>query len=122
MNARLEKLIVPLLLVLFFITLANTIVLSGFSLTKEEAVEIGRRSEAVQHYIEWSENRYSLEVRYLNSTQVDELIREYPENQQVYPENRSVWTVMWYFHGGIGIFQVIEDETGQIFYESGVRY
>ncbi len=122
MNTRLEKPIVSLLLVAFFSALASTIVMKGFSLTKEEAIEIGRRSETVQRYVEWSENRYSLEVRYLNSTQVSELIQEYPENRQVYPENRNVWTVMWYFHGWIGIFQVIDDETGQIFCESGVRY
>ena len=127
MNARLEKLVVSLLLVIFFVALANTFVSQGFSLTKEEAIEISRNSETVQHYMEESDH-YSLEVHYLNSTQVDMAREEFPALQEMYPENRSIWTVTWYIHprppSGAILFitDVIDDETGQIFHEGAGRY
>ncbi len=89
MNTRLEKLVVSLLLVAFFSALASTLVMKGFSLTKEEAIEISRNSETVQKEMEYAD-RYNLEVHYLNSTQVDEIRDQYPLLREQYPEHRGI--------------------------------
>lgn len=126
MSAKLEKSVVLLLLVILFVVMANTFFLQGFSLTKEEAMEISRRSDTVQWYMDRVVS-YSVEAYYWNSTNVNQVREEFPYLQEQYPENRSVWTVVWnihtYLHANTSsstIVHVIDDETGQIVYESQI--
>jgi len=127
MNTRTEKLVVSLVLVVFFVAIASTLILQGFSLTKDEAIEISRRSDTVQWYMDRVVS-YSVEAYYWNSTKVNQVREEFPYLQEQYPENRSVWTVIWHIHTCLHaytsssiIFHVIDDETGQIVYEDQGR-
>jgi len=123
MSAKLEKSVVLLLLVILFVAVANTLVLQGFSLTKEEAIEISRDSDTVRSRLEGSDN-YSVEVHYMNSTEVNNARERFPSDREIYPENRSIWTVTWSIHakgthtGALAIIShVVDAETGQILYE-----
>ncbi len=123
MSAKVEKIIVASLLVIFAVAFGSTLIMKGFSLTKEEAIEISRNSETVQKEMEYAD-RYNLEVHYLNSTQVDEIRDQYPLLREQYPEHRGIWRVIWYIHNendqsasAIAISHVIDEETGEIFHE-----
>jgi len=118
-----EKVITTLVVLSFTLTLMSTFIVAGNSLTKEEAIEISRNSQLVQSLLE-DADRYTLEVHYLNQTQVNEAREEYPWLQEFYPKDRSVWTVTWYIHpmGATSAFayvvsHIIDAETGQILHE-----
>jgi len=122
-NVKAEKVIVTLVVLSFALTVINMLVFQGFSLTKEEAIEISRSTRLVQDWLAEAD-RYGLEVFYLNSTQVNKAREEFPGLREMYPENRSIWVVTWYIHpkDAVSSFayvagHVIDEETGQIFYE-----
>lgn len=107
----------------------HTSVFQGYSLTKDEAIVIGKNSPLVQNLLVNSD-KYSVEAFYLNATEVNSAISQNPELQQKYPENASIWVVMWDIHpsGGASavaylVDQVIDDVTGKILYEdtAGLR-
>jgi len=96
------------------------------SLSREEAIDISRRSELVCTLME-NADRHTLEVHYMNKTQVNKAREEMPWLKEDFPENRSVWTVTWYIHpeGAVSAFayvvsHVIDAETGQILHEGWV--
>jgi len=104
MNA--EKLLVILVVFAFAFTSINMLVLQGNALTKEEAIEISRNSELVRSLLE-DADWYTLEVHYLNNTQV--------------------WHIMWYIHprDAVSAFRyvvshIIDDETGEILAEGSM--
>jgi len=127
MNSRLEVLVVASLLVIFAVAFGSTLIMKGFSMTEEEAIEISRNSDTVRHYVE-DGARYSLEVRYLNISQVNKARGDFPYLQEIYPESRNIWTVTWHIRpkppSGAVLFltHVIDDETGHIVYEGVGRY
>lgn len=123
LNLNLERMMVMLVIVSFAFTSINIFAVQGFSLTREEAIEISRNSKLVRNLLEGADY-YTLEVHYLNKTQVNEAREEYPWLQKYYPKDRSVWTVSWYIHpeGAVsafryGVWHVIDAETGQILHE-----
>ena len=99
------------------------LVVRGDSLSREEAIEISRNSKLVRSLLEDSD-RYTLEVHYMNETQVNKTREEQPWLQKFYPKDHSVWSVTWYIHpeGAVSAFahvvsHVIDAETGQILHE-----
>ena len=123
MGAKLEELLVASLLVISAVAFVSTFFLQGFSLTKEEALEISRKSETIQRYMDRVVS-YSVQVEYWNRTQVNRVREDFPNTRKVYPENRNIWIIVWIIKTTMDsnssasvINHVIDDETGQIVYE-----
>jgi len=109
MRTYVEKLIVIFAVIVFALTFISMFVVRGGSLSREEAIEISRNSKLVRSLLEGAD-RYTLEVRYLNETQVY--------------EDRGVWSIMWYIHPidapsafAYVVSHTINEETGEILSE-----
>jgi hypothetical protein len=125
-KAGADKILVILVLLSFSAILPRTAVLQGFSITKDEAIEISRNSSLVWNLLA-NADKYSVEASYMNKTEVTEALSEFPGLREEYPENRSIWVVTWAIHpkGAVSAFSflvahVIDDETGKILHESTV--
>jgi hypothetical protein len=114
---RKEKLLMSLIMLILVFNVADTVIMQGFSLTKEDAVEIGRNSKLVG---ELAEQAYevTLEVHHLSATEVNEAKENF--SWLPYPANRSIWLITWYIRPSNDsafthvVGQIIDDETGQI--------
>ena len=100
LKMNIEKMIMALVIVPLALTSINTLIIQGNSLTREEAIEIGKNSQLVQSLFKNAEF-YTLEVNYENQT--------------------DVWHITWYIHpmGAVSAFryvvgQSIDGETGEI--------
>ena len=122
----LEKTIAVLVIVSFALTSTNSLILHVGLITREEAIEISRRTELVQSAIE-DADYYGLvegDTFYLNQTQVNKAREESPWLRKYYPKDSSVWIVTWHFHpkgapsaAGLIVCHIIDAETGQILHE-----
>jgi hypothetical protein len=108
-RAYVEKLMAILVISVFALTSISIFVVRGGSLTREEAIEISRNSKLVRSLLEGAD-RYTLEVHYLNKTQVY--------------EDHGVWSIMWYIHPidapsafAYVVSHTINEETGEILSE-----
>ena len=131
MRAMLEKLVVTSLLVVFAAAFGSTLVMKGFSLTEEEAVEISRNSGLVQKYAA-NASSFILETHYYNLSEIerlkqlhsDPIFQNAPEDyfwERSLPEGHTAWEVIWWFHYGIGGYDVgvfVDADTGIIIYEA----
>ena len=120
MNVNLERIMVILVIVSFAFTSINLISAQGGPITREEAIEISRNSQLVQSLLE-NADRYTLEVSYLNRTQVNKMRENLRWFRECCSENRSVWIVSWYIHPigarsgfAYSVGHVIDGETGEI--------
>lgn len=112
-------------IVLFIILLSgSTLILPASSLTRDEAVEVSRNSPLIRDWLARADV-YTVEAFHMNSSEADRARQEFPALGEEYPENRSIWVVVWNFHpvGAVSGFllcanHVIDDETGRIVFES----
>ncbi|MDH5449700.1 MAG: hypothetical protein OEX77_02200 [Candidatus Bathyarchaeota archaeon] len=109
MVVNIERVIVTLVIASFAFTSINILFVHGGSLTMEEAIEISRNSRFVQSLLEDSD-RYTLEVHYLNQTQVN--------------GDHGVWDIVGYIHpkgasssAADVISHRVDEETGEILRE-----
>jgi len=109
MRTYVEKLIVIFAVIVFALTFISMFVVRGGSLTREEAIGISRNSKLVRSLLEGAD-RYTLEVYYLNKTQVY--------------ENHGIWSITWYIHPidapsafAYVVSQTINEETREILSE-----
>ncbi|UCE15974.1 MAG: hypothetical protein JSV12_09030 [Candidatus Bathyarchaeota archaeon] len=128
MNVSLEKTIIVLVVISFIFASANSFILHVPFITREEAIEISRRTELVQSYMEDADYYWLVEgaVRYLNQTTVNRAREEAPWLRDIYPKDGSVWIVEWSFRwerfpGGVIVGHVIDAETGQILDEGALH-
>lgn len=106
MNVNKEKVMAILVVFSFVLTSISIFAVQGGSLTKEEAIKISRNSKLVRSLLEGADY-YTLEVHYLNRTQVN--------------NDRGMWFITWYIHpiGAVSGFAYvvshsIDEETGEI--------
>lgn len=118
-----ERILTTLVILNLVLTSITALVLSSHPLSRDEAVELSRNSELVCILMEDAVG-YSLEVHYMNKTQVNRARETNPRLQEIYPEDRSVWTITWYIHPEDApsayahvVSHVIDAETGQILHE-----
>ena len=123
LKTRIERALVAIAAATLALTLMNMVVIQGFSTTEEEAIEVSRSSTRVRNWLEEADH-YAVMARYLNRTQVNKAREEFPGLGEVYPYNRSVWTVAWAIHPrdavssfSYSVFHVIDGETARILYE-----
>jgi len=136
MNVGLERIMVTLVIVSLAFTSLNLLGAQGTPITKEEAIEISKRSTLVQEGL--VESRYTiLETSYYNSQRIeqlkewhsDEIFENVPKDafwEEKVPEGHSVWKILWYFSGGIGGYSVIvivDAEVGTMIHEAkGIKF
>lgn len=106
MNLDAKKATVILVVFSFTLTSINMFVVQGGSLTKQEAIGISRNSKLVRSLLEGADY-YTLEVHYLNKTQIN--------------KDHGVWCITWYIHpmDAASAFRYvvshsIDEETGEI--------
>jgi hypothetical protein len=118
-------------LIPFSLTSAGILIANQGPITREEAIDISRNTKLVRDLMEKAD-RYTLEIFYLNKTEVNRFRADYPYSGllEMYPADRDIWVVMWYIHPkgtassvADGVNHVIDAETGQILHEgmSGLR-
>lgn len=97
---------ITLVLLLGVPVLVSFVTLAGSSVTRQEAIEIGRNSDLVSSLLEHAD-RYSLKVYYRNRTQAN--------------RDHGVWTITWCIHqkgdpsgAAASVSQAIDEETGEI--------
>jgi len=119
----LEKVLIAIISLSLVAVIASTLILTGFSMTKDEAIEISRNSNLVRNWLKDADH-YFVDAFYMNSTEVNKALDEFPGLRDVYPGNRSIWVVTWDIHpaGAPSAFyycgnHVIDDETGRILFE-----
>ena len=116
--------LVILIGICFASTLASAMTFEGgYTLTKEQAIETSLKSNTVQWFMLRARS-FSLEVFYLNRTQVNNAREELTYGQEEFPENRSIWKVAWFVRTWANtnssfeiITHTIDYETGMILYE-----
>ena len=123
-----KRALILLVGIFFASTLASaTTFEGGYTLTKEQAIEISLRSNTVQWYMLRARS-FSLGIFYLDRTQVNELREEQVCGREELPESRSVWMVIWsirtWLHANSSfsvISHTIDFETGKIINEGQMR-
>lgn len=126
MNLNLEKEITLSVILALIVTSINSLSTLGNSITKEEAIEVSKKSELVKEGLAIA---YSFEVEsnYYNSSMVERMKRGHlGEIFRMVPEGHSVWEVIWCVYEGVGgyvIGVIINAESGVIIHETkGVRF
>jgi len=114
----LEKPLIAIILVSFFLALVD-VNQRGFSaLTREEAVEISRNTWDVQEVFNWGYRvRYNLKVKYWDTTYIATVKRNHPGSdwEKNFPDDHGVWRVYWdiWVPGDI-VVHYIDEFTGRI--------
>ena len=133
---NLEKIMVILVIVSFFLTSISVLTVQAGPLTREEAIEISKNSALVQEGL--AKSRYTtIQAHYYNSSMLeqlkewhsDEIFENVPKDafwEEKVPEGHSVWEILWSFSEGVGGYNIgviVDAETGTIITEViGVRF
>lgn len=123
---KLEKVIILTVIGVFAFSSVNSLSALGNPITREEAIEISKKSELVKEGLAMAYS-FSVDATYYNSSMIEQM--KLGHNKEVYekvPEGHGAWEVIWGIRkdvGGYLIIVIVDAENGMLVHEEkGVRF
>jgi len=118
-----EKVIILTVIGVFILSSINSLSALGNPVTREEAIEISKKSELVKEGMATHGYFGIGEVGYYNSSWVEQMKKGHArETYEKVPEGHGIWQVIWTFGNGImrgyTVIVIVDAETGAIIHET----